>query len=194
MLRENHNNKKSMRVCQLHNSTARHKEMIAVGLRGFILKKYWRSGGVNRWQQLRERRSLFVPRCLSYKNTYLWNSGTRLWLCLGQETADTKRRAACLWGWMAEAVLGYETDVLKWKHSYMVFRKRRWYVGRSIIYVPEQERRQWADWNKSVRVGTCLEVSHMQPQLSAILSVTACQVKLCVRFLRNCSIWSKDQL
>ena len=44
------------------------------------------------------------------------------------------------------------------------------YVGCSIIYLPKQERRQWADWNKSVRVGTCLEVSHMQPQLSAILS------------------------
>ena len=42
--------------------------------------------------------------------------------------------------------------------------------GRSIIYLPKQERRQWADWNKSVPVGTCLEVSHMQPQLSAILS------------------------
>ena len=39
-----------------------------------------------------------------------------------------------------------------------------------MIYLPKQERRQWADWNKSVRVGTCLEVSHMQPQLSAILS------------------------
>ena len=36
----------------------------------------------------------------------------------------------------------------------------------------------------SVRVGTCLEVSHMQPQLSAILTVrvTACQVNLCVSF------------
>ena len=44
------------------------------------------------------------------------------------------------------------------------------YEGRSIIYLPKQERRQWADWNKSVRVGTCLEVSHMQPQLIAILS------------------------
>ena len=34
----------------------------------------------------------------------------------------------------------------------------------------------------------------MQPQFSAILTVrvTACQVNLCVRFLRNCSIWSKD--
>ena len=70
------------------------------------------------------------------------------------------------------------------------------YVERSIFYLPKQERRQWADWNKSVHVGTCLEVSHMQPQLSAILTVrvTACQVNLCVRFLRNCSIWSKDQL
>ena len=44
------------------------------------------------------------------------------------------------------------------------------YVGRSTIYLPKQQRRQWADWNKSVRVGTCLEVSHMEPQLSAILS------------------------
>jgi len=36
----------------------------------------------------------------------------------------------------------------------------------------------------------------MQPQLSTILTVrvTASQVNLCVRFLRNCSIWSKDQL
>jgi hypothetical protein len=70
------------------------------------------------------------------------------------------------------------------------------YVERSIIYLPKQERMQWADWNKSVHAGTCLEVSHMQPQLSVILTVrvTACQVNLCVRFLRNCSIWSKDQL
>ena len=44
------------------------------------------------------------------------------------------------------------------------------YEGRSIIYLPKQERRQWADWNKSMHVGTCLEVSHMQPQLSAILT------------------------
>ena len=44
------------------------------------------------------------------------------------------------------------------------------YVERSVIYLPKLERRQWADWNKSVHVGTCLEVSHMQPQLSAILS------------------------
>jgi len=28
--------------------TARHKELIAVALRGFVLKKYKRSGGVNR--------------------------------------------------------------------------------------------------------------------------------------------------
>ena len=70
------------------------------------------------------------------------------------------------------------------------------YVGRSIIYLGKQERRQWAEWNKSVHVGTCLEVSHMQPKLSAILTVrvTPYQVNLCVRFLRNCSIWSKDQL
>ena len=70
------------------------------------------------------------------------------------------------------------------------------YEGCSIIYLPKQERRQWADWNKSVDVGTCLEVSHMQTQLSEILTVrvTECQVNLCVRFLRNCSIWSKDQL
>ena len=44
------------------------------------------------------------------------------------------------------------------------------YVERSIIYLPKLESRQWADWNKSVHAGTCLEVSHMQPQLSAILS------------------------
>ena len=70
------------------------------------------------------------------------------------------------------------------------------YEGCSIIYLPKQEKRQWVDWNTSVHVGSCLEVSHMQPQFSAILTVrvTACQVKLCVRFLRNCSIWSKDQL
>ena len=43
-------------------------------------------------------------------------------------------------------------------------------LERSIIYLPKQERKQWADWNKSVHVGTCVEVSHMQPQLSAILS------------------------
>ena len=47
------------------------------------------------------------------------------------------------------------------------FRK---YEARLIIHLPKQERRQWVDWNKSVHVGTCLEVSHMQRQLSAILS------------------------
>ena len=44
------------------------------------------------------------------------------------------------------------------------------YGERSVIYLPKQDRRQWADWNKSVHVETYLEVSHMQPQLSAILS------------------------
>jgi len=44
------------------------------------------------------------------------------------------------------------------------------YEGCSIIYLPEYERRQWADWNKSVHVRTCLEVSHMQSQLRASLS------------------------
>ena len=82
--------------------------------------------------------------------------------------------------------------VVQWVYNYTGCN----YEMCSIIYLPKQERRQWADWNKSVHVGTCLEVSHMQPHLSAILTVrvTACQVNLCVRFLRNCSIWSKDQL
>ena len=52
-------------------------------------------------------------------------------------------------------------SLLKWSQQY---------GERSIIYLPKQERRQWADWNKSVHVGTHLEVSHMQPQLRAILS------------------------
>jgi len=56
------------------------------------------------------------------------------------------------------------------KHERWRLKQNRVYVGRSIIYLPKQERRQLVDWNKSVRVGTCLEVSHMQPQLSAILS------------------------
>ena len=62
------------------------------------------------------------------------------------------------------------------------------YVGCSIIYLPKPERRQWADWNKSVHVGTCVELSHMQPQLSAILTVgvTTYQVSLCVSSQQAC--------
>ena len=40
------------------------------------------------------------------------------------------------------------------------------YGERSIIYLSRKEGKE----RKSVHVGTCLEVSHMQPQLSAILS------------------------
>ena len=55
-------------------------------------------------------------------------------------------------------------------HTNQCFGHIRTYGESSIIYIPKQESRQLADWNKSVRVGRCLEVSHVQPQLSMILS------------------------
>ena len=61
------------------------------------------------------------------------------------------------------------------------------YGQHSIIFLPKQERRQWADWNKSVHVETCLEVSHMRPQLSAILSEWQHVKWNCVWALSRCA-------
>jgi len=89
------------------------------------------------------------------------------------------------------AICNFRRTFLCIKHSFTDSSppcQRITYEGRSIIYLPKQERRQWADWNKSVLVGTCLEVSHMQPQLSAILTVrvTTCQVSLRVSSQQAC--------